>query len=171
MYTYNALNFLLLAAPAFALPGQSPVEKRVLTPDNTCGNVANGNNHGYTCNPNDAYGGPCCSASGYCGGFSGHHMLQVINGRQEPRPTIVARDASLPLALVGMQPHQNPSRQDVHGMSLALEASPSHKRSTSPRTHSPLVSPRVRTPSVLAAPRIPSCIKPQMFKWLVVLCN
>ena len=67
MHSSAVLRLLLLAAPAFALPGQSSVEKRVVTPDNTCGNVANGNNHGYTCNPNDVYGGPCCSSSGYCG--------------------------------------------------------------------------------------------------------
>ena len=66
---FNIISLLLLLeATAFALPGQSFVSKRTLTPDNTCGNTANGANKGYTCDPNNAYGGPCCSSSGYCGG-------------------------------------------------------------------------------------------------------
>lgn len=69
MYSYSIATSLLFGAQALALPGQSLVEKRIVTPDNTCGNIANGNNKGYTCNPNDAYGGPCCSSSGYCGEF------------------------------------------------------------------------------------------------------
>ena len=57
MHSYNVLSALLLAAPAFS----------TLTPDNTCGNVANGKNKGYTCDPSVSNGGPCCSSSGYCG--------------------------------------------------------------------------------------------------------
>ncbi|KAK5019376.1 concanavalin A-like lectin/glucanase domain-containing protein [Cryomyces antarcticus] len=40
----------------------SPLTKRVLSPDNTCGGA-----NGYTCNPNSVGGGSCCSASGQCG--------------------------------------------------------------------------------------------------------
>ncbi|KAL8891130.1 MAG: hypothetical protein Q9215_001816 [Flavoplaca cf. flavocitrina] len=43
------------------------LQSRAPSPDNTCGNVFNGNNNGYTCDPNAANGGPCCSAYGYCG--------------------------------------------------------------------------------------------------------
>ena len=43
------------------------LDKRTLTPDNTCGDVSAGNNKGYTCNPNLPEGGNCCSANGYCG--------------------------------------------------------------------------------------------------------
>ena len=32
-----------------------------LTPDNTCGNVGNGKNKGYTCDPKSIQGGACCS--------------------------------------------------------------------------------------------------------------
>ncbi|KAH9203658.1 hypothetical protein DL95DRAFT_321005, partial [Leptodontidium sp. 2 PMI_412] len=32
------------------------------TPDGTCGNVSNGNNHGYICKT-----GQCCSKYGWCG--------------------------------------------------------------------------------------------------------
>ena len=67
MHTSAFLVLTLLGAPALSHPGQSPVDKRTVTPDNTCGNVAAGNNHGYTCDPNNAYGGPCCSQAGYCG--------------------------------------------------------------------------------------------------------
>ena len=41
--------------------------KRALTPDNTCGNVNNGLDHNYTCDPNLSGGGACCSQYGYCG--------------------------------------------------------------------------------------------------------
>ena len=41
--------------------------KRILTPDNTCGNVEAGNNNGYMCDPSNSWGGPCCSQYGYCG--------------------------------------------------------------------------------------------------------
>lgn len=35
------------------------VEK--LTPDNTCGDIENGENNGYTCDSESKDGGPCCS--------------------------------------------------------------------------------------------------------------
>lgn len=40
---------------------------RALTPDNTCGNVQNGENKGYSCDPTIENGGGCCSSSGFCG--------------------------------------------------------------------------------------------------------
>lgn len=40
---------------------------RALTPDNTCGNVQNGQNKGYSCDPSIENGGGCCSSSGFCG--------------------------------------------------------------------------------------------------------
>lgn len=46
------------------------LSRRALSPDNTCGNLYNGNNNGYTCNPNAATGGACCSQYGYCGSTS-----------------------------------------------------------------------------------------------------
>ena len=72
------LNFLqLVTAIAFtgisyALPAEDfglldAIDKRALTPDNTCGIVAAGNGKNYTCDPKLAQGGGCCSASGYCG--------------------------------------------------------------------------------------------------------
>ncbi|KAF6217552.1 hypothetical protein HO133_006890 [Letharia lupina] len=65
MYMLSITLFLLSAVSA--IPAHLPhthfsTQKRTLTPDNTCG-AANG----YICNPNDPYGGSCCSASGWCG--------------------------------------------------------------------------------------------------------
>ncbi|KAL9007238.1 MAG: hypothetical protein Q9188_000041 [Gyalolechia gomerana] len=48
------------------------LKSRALTPDNTCGNLFNGNNNNYTCNPQSPYGGPCCSQYGYCGSTDGY---------------------------------------------------------------------------------------------------
>lgn len=55
-----------------ALPAEDAVSlnilsERMLTPDNTCGNVFNGKNNGYICDPGLPAGGGCCSAYGYCG--------------------------------------------------------------------------------------------------------
>ncbi|KAI9791309.1 MAG: hypothetical protein M1816_004090 [Peltula sp. TS41687] len=56
-------SLLLFSCLALAQPYESNgLVKRVITPDNTCGGTK-----GYTCNPNDPFGGSCCSASGYCG--------------------------------------------------------------------------------------------------------
>ena len=57
----------VLARPAEDASPYHQLNSRALTPDNTCGNIVNGNNQGYTCDPNNHYGGPCCSPSGYCG--------------------------------------------------------------------------------------------------------
>ena len=57
--------FLLLSAVAarsFVHHDDVSKNKRTLTPDNTCGG-----SNGYTCDPSNSYGGPCCSAAGYCG--------------------------------------------------------------------------------------------------------
>ena len=64
MYIPSTFLFLLLAVSALPYLHHDDVgkHKRTLTPDNTCGG-----SNGYTCNPNDSYGGPCCSAAGYCG--------------------------------------------------------------------------------------------------------
>ncbi|KAL8908500.1 MAG: hypothetical protein Q9171_005418 [Xanthocarpia ochracea] len=43
------------------------LNRRAPTPDNTCGNIFNGNNNGYTCVANAPNGGACCSGYGYCG--------------------------------------------------------------------------------------------------------
>jgi len=72
---FQVLAGLALASVSCALPKEelgflSILNGRALTPDNTCGNVANGNGNNYTCDPNAATGGGCCSSSGYCGGSS-----------------------------------------------------------------------------------------------------
>ena len=56
-----------LALPSEDLRLRSYLSGRALTPDNTCGNIQNGNNKGFTCDPSNANGGGCCSASGWCG--------------------------------------------------------------------------------------------------------
>ncbi|KAL6720509.1 hypothetical protein ACLMJK_002433 [Lecanora helva] len=72
MQSKSILSLLLLGTSAIAHPGQSPVQKRTLTPDNTCGNTGAGANHGYTCDPSVSNGGPCCSSNGYCGTTSAY---------------------------------------------------------------------------------------------------
>lgn len=57
---------------AFPFPSEefrvrSLLTGRALTPDNTCGNVQNGQNNGYSCDPTIENGGGCCSSSGFCG--------------------------------------------------------------------------------------------------------
>ena len=72
MYKFSLALFLLSSAsalPTLSSHDQSnhnhyDKHKRTLTPDNTCGGT-----NAYTCNPNDAYGGRCCSASGWCGKY------------------------------------------------------------------------------------------------------
>jgi hypothetical protein len=61
---------LTFAAVTFALPTEDIslytfLSKRTISPDNTCGNVLNGNNNGYSCNSTVNSGG-CCSQYGYC---------------------------------------------------------------------------------------------------------
>ena len=68
----QVLAGLAFAGISIALPAEdynflNVLSKRVLTPDNTCGNAANGNGKNYTCDPTLANGGGCCSSSGYCG--------------------------------------------------------------------------------------------------------
>ncbi|KAL8810622.1 MAG: hypothetical protein Q9200_002441, partial [Gallowayella weberi] len=58
---------IALARPAEDTSLYQFLNSRALTPDNTCGNIQNGNNKGYTCDPKSPNGGPCCSQSGYCG--------------------------------------------------------------------------------------------------------
>ncbi|KAL8945367.1 MAG: hypothetical protein Q9211_000137 [Gyalolechia sp. 1 TL-2023] len=48
------------------------LNRRALTPDNTCGTLFNGNNNNYECDPQAPYGGPCCSQYGYCGSTDGY---------------------------------------------------------------------------------------------------
>ena len=107
MQYISIFTSLLSAASALANPGQSPVEKRTVTPDNTCGNIANGNNKGYTCNPSDPYGGPCCSSSGYCGALNvSQFIASRLNFGQEQRAHIVGRAANLhsaPVAMLDLQ--------------------------------------------------------------------
>jgi len=72
---FQVLAGFALASISCALPKEelgflSILNERALTPDNTCGNVANGNGKNYTCDPNAANGGGCCSPSGYCGRLS-----------------------------------------------------------------------------------------------------
>ncbi|KAL8997485.1 MAG: hypothetical protein Q9169_003265 [Polycauliona sp. 2 TL-2023] len=57
----------VLARPADDSGLSHLLESRAPTPDNTCGNVFNGNNKGYTCDAKAANGGACCSSYGYCG--------------------------------------------------------------------------------------------------------
>ena len=56
-----------LARPAEGSGLSHFLNRRAPTPDNTCGNIFNGNNNGYTCVANAANGGACCSPYGYCG--------------------------------------------------------------------------------------------------------
>lgn len=70
--TFQVLAGLAFAGLGRALPKEGSgflnvLSERALTPDNTCGNVANGNGRNYTCDPTVANGGGCCSSSGYCG--------------------------------------------------------------------------------------------------------
>ena len=69
----NLLGLLLgLAMPSMAATKEDQAVgllQRSITPDNTCGMLAAGNGHGYTCDPFLTLGGPCCSSSGYCGTF------------------------------------------------------------------------------------------------------
>lgn len=62
-----AWTSVALARPAEEAGLSHLLNSRALSPDNTCGNVFNGNNKGYTCDPNAPDGGPCCSAYGFCG--------------------------------------------------------------------------------------------------------
>ncbi|KAL8952454.1 MAG: hypothetical protein Q9222_001645 [Ikaeria aurantiellina] len=72
-FTFAHILFVSALAPfVFARPAEDAslnqfLSKRALSPDNTCGNVFNGNNKGYTCDPKAPAGGQCCSAAGYCG--------------------------------------------------------------------------------------------------------
>lgn len=63
---YISSAFLLLISAVSAVPSphhdDAGKHKRTVTPDNTCGG-----SNGYICNPNDSYGGACCSPAGYCG--------------------------------------------------------------------------------------------------------
>lgn len=54
---------------------------RALTPNNSCGNVANGNGMGYRCDPN---GDGCCSQYGYCGLF-GRILISVRSYRESDK--------------------------------------------------------------------------------------
>lgn len=56
-----------LARPAEGSGLSHFLSRRAPTPDNTCGNIFNGNNNGYTCVANAPNGGACCSPYGYCG--------------------------------------------------------------------------------------------------------
>ena len=64
MYISSTFFLLLsaVAARSFVHGDDVSKHKRTLTPDNTCGG-----SNGYTCDPSNSYGGPCCSAAGYCG--------------------------------------------------------------------------------------------------------
>ena len=72
MWPTQLLFAFALAPVAIARPAQDgglskSLITRALTPDNTCGNLFNGNNNGYSCDPASPLGGPCCSQYGYCG--------------------------------------------------------------------------------------------------------
>ena len=64
MYISSTFFLLLSAVAARSFVHHDDVgkHKRTVTPDNTCGG-----SNGYTCDPSNSYGGPCCSAAGYCG--------------------------------------------------------------------------------------------------------
>lgn len=69
MLPYTVLLLTSFVGLAVARPKHAFLhkQKRNLTPDNTCGNIAAGNDKGYTCDPSDFWGGGCCSQYGYCG--------------------------------------------------------------------------------------------------------
>lgn len=73
MFTFTQLVLVLSwISVALARPTEDTelyhfLNSRALTPDNTCGNIFNGNNKNYSCNPQSPSGGPCCSQYGYCG--------------------------------------------------------------------------------------------------------
>lgn len=54
---------------------------RALTPDESCGNVANGNGRGYLCDPQ---GEACCSQYGYCGLF-GRILISIRSYRESDK--------------------------------------------------------------------------------------
>ena len=64
MYISSTFFLLLsaVAARSFVRHDDVGKHKRTVTPDNTCGG-----SNGYTCDPSNSNGGPCCSAAGYCG--------------------------------------------------------------------------------------------------------
>lgn len=71
-----ASAYVLLAASwapvALARPAEDTglynyLNSRALSPDNTCGNLFNGNNKNYSCDASSPLGGACCSQYGYCG--------------------------------------------------------------------------------------------------------
>ena len=66
----SAWATVVLAHPAEDTGLFHYLKTRALSPDNTCGNLFNGNNNNYSCNPNSPNGGPCCSPYGYCGSTS-----------------------------------------------------------------------------------------------------
>ena len=85
---------LWVAGISYALPTAVDLygflDKRTLTPDNTCGAVAAGNNKGYTCDPTLPQGGNCCSANGYCGQPLALVYEQHANREQETVRIIAA---------------------------------------------------------------------------------
>ena len=62
-----ALSTVCFARPAEEIDLYHHLAGRALSPDNTCGNLFNGNNKNYTCDPKATNGGGCCSQYGYCG--------------------------------------------------------------------------------------------------------
>ena len=64
MYIHSTFFLLVSAVASRSFVHHDSVSKykRTLTPDNTCGG-----SNGYTCDPSNSYGGPCCSGAGYCG--------------------------------------------------------------------------------------------------------
>lgn len=62
-----AFTGISIALPAEDAGSLNLLSERMMTPENTCGNVFYGNNKNYTCDPTLPAGGGCCSAYGYCG--------------------------------------------------------------------------------------------------------
>ena len=65
LFTISALVALSITgsvASSHAQHQHGELHKRATSPDNTCGPQ-----NGFTCDPSSPNGGPCCSASGYCG--------------------------------------------------------------------------------------------------------
>ncbi|KAL8975531.1 MAG: hypothetical protein Q9197_000208 [Variospora fuerteventurae] len=100
-----SLAYVVLAAswPSVALARPADdralyhlLNSRALSPDNTCGNLFNGNNKNYTCDPKSPTGGSCCSQYGYCGstadycGTGCQPTFGTCTGSE-----VVARDANL----------------------------------------------------------------------------
>ena len=58
---------IALAFPFEDVRSYQSLNRRIVSPDNTCGMSGHGDGQGYMCHPTPEDGGECCSAAGWCG--------------------------------------------------------------------------------------------------------